>query len=92
MLPTQSTHPLQVEAITLLDAKNRKRVLVANLLPEPQEIKIKTGTGEARLLRLNAGTVAPENFMAAEGVAVQSVSGKIELSLAPYEVTRVDIV
>ncbi len=96
VLPTQSTLPLQVEAITLLDAKNRKRLLVANLLPEPQEIKIKTGTGEARVLRLNAGMVeaaalAPEKFAVAEGELVQSVSGKIELSLAPYEVVRVDL-
>jgi hypothetical protein len=80
----------------LLDAKNRKRVLVANLLPEAQEIKIKTGTGEARVLRLNVGTVeaaasAPEKFTAAEGELIQSVSGKIELSLAPYEVARVDL-
>ena len=97
VLPTQSTHPLQVEAITLLDAKNRKRVLVANLLAEPQEIKIKTGTCEARVLRLNTGTAeaavtAPEKFTAAEGELVQSLSGKIELSLAPYEVARVDLV
>ena len=97
VLPTPSTLPLQVEALTLLDAQNRKRVIVANLLPEPQEIKIKTGTGTARVLRLNAGTVAaaasaPESFLAGPGDVVSSVSGKIELSLAAYEVARVDLV
>jgi hypothetical protein len=51
---THSTHPLQVEGLTLLDAQNRKRILVANLLPEVQEIKIKTGTCQARIRRLNA--------------------------------------
>ena len=70
---------------------------MANLLPEPQEIKIKTGTGTARVLRLNAGTVAaagsaPESFLAGPGDVVSSVSGKIELSLAAYEVARVDLV
>lgn len=93
-LPTQSTHPLQVEALTLLDAKNRKRVLVANLLPEPQEIKIKTGTVTARVQRLNTDTAAAftaEQFTTGAGEEVPSVSGKIELALAPYEVARVDI-
>ena len=49
------------------------------------------------MLRLNTGTAeaavtAPEKFTAAEGELVQSLSGKIELSLAPYEVARVDLV
>ena len=94
--PTFSTHPLQVEGITLLDAANRKRILVANLLPVEQEIKIKTGTANARVLRLHAGTVeeamsAPEKFQAQPGEPFASVSGKIELKLAPYEVVRVDV-
>jgi len=96
VLPTQSTHPLQVEALTLLDAQNRKRILVANLLPEEQEIKIKTGTCEARVKHLNAVNAdaamrAPEQFRAEVGEAVASVSGKIELRLAPYAVARVDV-
>jgi hypothetical protein len=96
VLPTYSTHPLQVEGLTLLDAQNRKRILVANLLPEEQEIKIKTGTCESRVQRLNAGTAeeairAPESFCRAIGEPLQSVSGKIELRLEPYEFVRVDV-
>lgn len=96
VLPTISTHPLQTEALTLLDAQNRKRVLAANLLPETQEIKIKTGTCEARVKHLNADTAeeamrAPEKFRAETGETVASVSGKIELTLAPYEVACVNI-
>ncbi len=97
LLPTQSTHPLQVEALTLLDAQNRKRIVVANLLPEEQEIKIKTGTCQARVKQLDAGNVgaamlAPEKFSAETGQAVSSVSGKVELRLPPYAVARVDVV
>ena len=96
VLPTQSTHPFQVEALTLLDAQNRKRILVANLLPEEQEIKIKTGTCEARVKHLIAAKAeaamrAPEKFRAEIGEPVASVSGKIELKLAPYAVARVDV-
>ena len=94
--PTHSTHALQVEALTLLDAQNRKRILVANLLPEEQEIKIKTGTCDARIKRLNANTAEnamrePEKFSKEAGEALKSVSGKIELKLDAYEVARVDI-
>jgi hypothetical protein len=94
--PTYSTHPLQLEALTLLDAQNRKRILVANLLPEEQEIKIKTGTCDAHVKRLNADTAEdamrnPEAFRAEIGTVVKSVSGKIELILAPYEIARVDV-
>ncbi|HTD68778.1 MAG TPA: hypothetical protein VK846_19830, partial [Candidatus Limnocylindria bacterium] len=94
--PTHSTHPLQLEALTLLNAQNRKRILVANLLPEEQEIKIKTGTCEARVKRLNTDTVEeamrdPEKFRGEAGATMQSVSGKIELRLGPYEVARVNV-
>ena len=96
VLPTHSTHPLQVEGLTLLDASNRKRILVANLLPEEKEIKIKTGTCDARVKRLHAGNAedamrAPEKFREQSGEPVKSVSGKIELKLAPYEIARVDV-
>lgn len=95
--PTHSTHPLQLEGLTLLDAQNRRRILVVNLLPEEQEIKIKTGTCEARVLRLNAATAeeamrAPGKFREQIGEAMNSVSGKIELNLAPYELARVDLI
>ena len=94
--PTHSTHPLQVEGTTLLNAQNRKRILVANLLPEEQEIKIKTGTCDARVKRLNADTAeeamrAPETFHAETGAPAKSVSGKMELLLAAYEIARVDV-
>ncbi|HEY0549247.1 MAG TPA: hypothetical protein VGF13_06560 [Verrucomicrobiae bacterium] len=94
--PTHSTHPLQVEGITLLNAQNRKRILVANLLPEEQEIKIKTGTCDAQVKRLNADTAeeamrTPEAFRAQTGATTKAVSGKIELLLAPYEIARVDV-
>ncbi len=94
--PTHSTHPLQVEGLTLLNTHNRKRILVANLLPEEQEIKIKTGTCDASVKRLNASTAeeaarAPEKFRAEVGIPAKSVSGKIELLLAPYEFARVDV-
>ena len=54
--PTHSSHPLQVEGMTLVDDKNRRRILIANLIGEPQEVKIKTGTCKARIRYLDERT------------------------------------
>ena len=95
--PSHSTHPLQAEGLMLLDAQNRKRVVVANLLPKEQEIKIKTGTCSARLKYLDAQTAEsamrePEKFIAAVGESISSVSGKLELKLGAYAVAIVDVI
>jgi hypothetical protein len=95
--PTHSSHPLQVEGLTLLDTQNRRRILVANLLSEPQDVKIKTGTCQARIRYLdetNAGQAmnAPEAFRSQPGELAESVSGKIELKLLPFALACVDIV
>jgi D-apionolactonase len=94
--PTHSSLPLEVAAVTLLDAQNRRRILMANLQPRAQEVKIKTGSCAGTLRRLNARNAEdamrnPEEFRAAPGESVQAVGGKIELTLAPYEYARLDV-
>ncbi len=96
LYPTHSSHPLQVEAITVLDAQNRRRILAANFLAEPQEVKIKTGTCRAQLRYLDETNAVeamrdPGAFAESAGAVVDSVSGKIELKLLPYALARVDI-
>jgi len=88
---------LQVEGMTLVDDKNRRRILIANLLGESQEVKIKTGTCQARVRYLDetnaeAAMLSPEDFSAQPGELVGSVASKIELNLLPYAYARVDIV
>ena len=94
--PTHSTHPLLAEGLTLLDASGRRRILVANLTGDPQDLKIKTGTCTARVRYLDETTAEqatrrPEEFRAQTGGQQESVSGKIELKLLPYAVARVDV-
>jgi hypothetical protein len=94
--PTHSSHPLQTEGLTLFDTKGRRRILVANLLGERQEIKIKTGTCQARVRYLDETNVEqalmdPEAFRREPGAAQESVSGKIELTLLPCALARIDI-
>jgi hypothetical protein len=94
--PTHSSHPLLVAGLTLFDTRGRRRILVANLTGEPQDVKIKTGTCRARVRQLDetnaeAAMRDPETFRAQVDAAKESVAGKIEIKLLPYAIARVDI-
>lgn len=94
--PTHSSHPLLVEALTLVQTSNRRRILVANLTGDLQETKIKTGGCKARVRYLDETNAEdamrnPEEFRAQQGAPVESVSGKIELRLLPFGLARIDI-
>jgi D-apionolactonase len=93
---SQCTHPLQAEAITLFDDKKRRRILVANLTGETQEIKIKAGATPARVRVLDETNVEqamrdPEAFRKLADNVVEPSAAKIELKMLPYAVARVDI-
>ena len=94
--PTHSSHPLQVEGLTLIDDQNRRRILIANLLSEEQEVKIKTGLCRARIRYLDERNAeeamrSPETFQEAPGEQVESEAGKIGLKLLPFAFASVDI-
>ena len=94
--PTHSTDPLVAEGLTLVNAAGCRRVVVANLTGETQELKIKSGTCTARVRYLDETTAEeavrrPEAFRGQTGTLQESVSGKIELKLLPFAVARVDI-
>ena len=96
LYPTHTSHPLQIDGMTALDSKNRKRVLVANLTGMTHEIKIKTGTCKARIRYLDETNCveameSPERFRQRETDPVESVAGKIDLKLLPCALARVDI-
>jgi hypothetical protein len=94
--PTHSSHPLLVEGLTLLHANGRRRILVANLTPQLQETKIKTGTCQALVRYLDETNAEeamrhPERFRESAGSPAESVAGKIELKLLPFALARIDI-
>jgi D-apionolactonase len=93
---SSSTHPLQAEAITLFDDKKRRRILVANLTGETQEIKIKSGATPARVRLLDEANVEqamrdPEAFRKLPETVVQPTAAKIELQMLAYAIARVDL-
>jgi hypothetical protein len=96
LYPTNSSHPLIAEGLTLVNQAGQRRVLLANLTTEPQELKIKSGSGTARVRYLDETTAEtavrrPEEFRRMPGEVQEAVSGKVELKLLPCAVARVDL-
>jgi D-apionolactonase len=95
LYPTHSTHPLQVEGLTLVDGQNRRRVLAANLTGETQEIKIKSGSVRASIRYLDETNVeqamtCPEEFRRSPGAVIEAAAGKLEIALRPFALARID--
>lgn len=93
--PTHSTHPLLADGLTLRDASGRRRMLVANFTRDEQCLKIKSGSGTARVRYLDETTALeamrnPEAFRQRAGATIEAVGGKVELQLLPCAVARVD--
>lgn len=94
--PTHSTHPLLADGLTLCNAAGRRRVLVANLTRDEQLVKVKSGSGTARVRYLDESNAAeameqPEAFRQREGVPIEAAGGKVELKLLPCAVACVDL-
>jgi hypothetical protein len=94
--PTHSSHPLQVEGLTLVDNRGRRRVLVANLTARSVDLKIKSGTCHARIRYLDETNAeeamrSPEAFRKAAEISADSLAGKLEARLLPYALARIDI-
>jgi len=94
--PTHSSHPLEADGLTLVNGSGKRRILVANLTRDPQELKVKTGTATGQLRYLDETTAEaavqrPEEFRTWPGERKESVSGKMELKLLPYALARLDL-
>lgn len=94
--PTHSTHPLLADGLTLRDASGRRRVLVANFTRDEQLLKIKSGSGTARVRYLDETNALeamrnPETYRQRAGTVVEAAGGKVELKLLPYAVACVDL-
>jgi hypothetical protein len=93
---TQSSHPLQIAATTLVNEKKEQRVLLANLLGATQRVRIKTGTCTGRVKTIHDHTVLgamryPERFQDKGADVVESASGKLSIELRPYAIACVDV-
>jgi hypothetical protein len=95
IFPTRSTHPLQVAGISLIDDREKRRLLVANLLSAPQSVSVVAGTrkGWVRYLdesALDRAQREPEAFHRENGERIEPAAGLLNLSLPPYALARID--
>ena len=93
--PTHSTLPLHLDGLTLVSETGQQRTLLANLLPEPQTISVKTGACRVRVRILDEETLplaltTPETFRQQLGTTLESTHGKLELTLQPYAIACLD--
>ncbi|MGH2617980.1 MAG: hypothetical protein ACRDJC_22355, partial [Thermomicrobiales bacterium] len=93
IVPSQSSNPLAIETLALIGDGTR-HLLVANLTPDPQAVVIDHFTNrDVEMRRLNAETVEtaaadPARFRSR--MEPLTTEGALELTLAPFEVVRLD--
>ena len=94
VLVSKSSDSLKVEVVAL--RKNgRTRTLLANLTPEPQQVRVGDLTETVRVRHLNetnapTAMASPEAFRAETGELAQTTNGTLALNLLPYAVTQID--
>ena len=93
VLACESSDVLAAVGLAVRTPDGERRVLVANLTPSEREVVVGPLHGELSLRRLNEATAAqaasdPAAFRASSEAA--SADGELELTLAPYEVVRID--
>ncbi len=94
VLPTRSSHPLQVEGLAL-HKDGRTRLILANLSAELQQVTVSNLPAQVRVRLLDETNVvaamqAPEEFRRQAGDLQPSVAGTLQLQLRPYGVVRID--
>ena len=93
VLACESSDVLAAVGLAVRTPDGERRVLLANLTPFEREVVVGPLHGELSLRRLNEATAAeaasdPTAFRASSEAA--SADGELELTLAPYEVVRID--
>ena len=97
VVPSTSNAPLKVDGIALKKA-DKTRVLLANLNPEPQLVRMLYPklTKYVRVKHLNETNAeqamrSPESFRRDQGLLLQTSGNQIELCLLPYGLVRIDL-
>ena len=94
VLASKSSDPLKVEGIAL--RKNGKtRMLLANLTPDSQQVRVQDLADTIRVRHLNEtnahdAMASPETFHAETGELVQATNGTLELNMLPYAIAQID--
>jgi hypothetical protein len=94
VLPCRSSDPLKVDGLALRKG-SRLRVLLANMRPETQRVKVEGLKGEVKVRFLDERSIGsammePEKFRMDPGEELRASEGRLELEILPYAVARMD--
>jgi hypothetical protein len=95
ILPTRSSSSLQIDGL-MLRKRSAIRTLVANLTPDPQQVRVEGLPDDVYILRVLDETNAeeamrsPQVFRARPGEQLAATDGVLTLSLRPYAIARID--
>jgi hypothetical protein len=95
IIPATSSDPLRLDGLAL-HKSGKRRVIVANLTSEPQQVTVRNLSQQAQLRHLNETNVeramrSPEAFRAEVGEVATTSAGALDLELLPYALIRIDI-
>ncbi|MFN8514911.1 MAG: hypothetical protein U0841_20475 [Chloroflexia bacterium] len=95
LLPVTTGDPLRAAALAIRH-QGQTRILLANLLPEPQTIALRTTGDRATMRHLDETTALAaiqtlEAFRAAPGSPLTITAGTLTLDLLPYAVAEIAI-
>jgi hypothetical protein len=96
VVPVLCSRPPTAAGLALIDPPHRRRVLVANLLSEPQTVRLVAGGEHAHLRCLDdtgveAAMESPEDFLVRAPRLLFSRQGLFELELRPYAIAMLDL-
>jgi hypothetical protein len=94
IVPSKSSDNLRVDGL-VLHKDGLTRIMLANLTENPQSVALQGVTGRVCIRQLNNSNAeeamrSPEEYRAAAGDCVETVSGSLDLDLLPYAIVRVD--
>ena len=94
MIPAKSSDPLRIEGV-VLHKDHKNRLLLANLSPKAQTVKVSALASTVRLRMLDERNVeeamtSPEKFRSQQGEAQNTTKGDLEINLLPFGTARLD--
>ena len=94
VIPAKSSDPLRIEGV-VLHKDHKNRLLLANLSPKAQTVKVSALASTVRLRMLDERNVeeamtSPEKFRSQQGEAQNTTKGDLEINLLPFAIARLD--
>ena len=94
VIPARSSDPLRIDGV-VLHKDHKNRLLLANLSPKSQTVKVTALAGTVRVRMLDErnaeeAMTSPEIFRKQQGEEQKATDGGLEIKLLPFGIARVD--